>query len=100
MPDDTLLTAAVTQQLHTPEQLATHAERMLRDDKARAVVKEFHKQWLDFDRVHNAGKARTVFPEWSATIADLMEAETGDFVVRTIFDGEGTWDALMTSSSS
>lgn len=100
MPDDTLLTAAVTQQLHTPEQLATHADRMLRDDKARAVVKEFHKQWLDFDRVHNAGKARTVFPEWNATIADLMEAETGDFIVRTIFDGEGTWDALMTSSSS
>ncbi|MDP3236562.1 MAG: DUF1592 domain-containing protein [Myxococcales bacterium] len=100
MPDDTLLTAAVTLQLHTPEQLATQAERMLRDDKARAVVKEFHKQWLDFDRVHNAGKARSVFPEWSATIADLMEAETGDFIVRTVFDGEGTWDALMTSSSS
>ena len=100
MPDDTLLTAAVTLQLHTPEQLATHADRMLRDDKARAVVKEFHKQWLDFDRVHNAGKARTVFPEWSATIADLMEAETGDFIVRTIFEGEGTWDALMTANGA
>lgn len=100
LPDDALLEAAMTDRLHTAEQLATQVERMLRDDRARAMVREFHRQWLDFDRVQNVGKAQSVFPTWSTATADLMEAETGDFVVRTVFDGEGTWDALMTSSSS
>ncbi|MBL8923800.1 MAG: DUF1592 domain-containing protein [Myxococcaceae bacterium] len=100
LPDDALLEAAMTDRLHTPAQLATQVERMLADDRARGMVREFHRQWLDFDRVQNVGKARSVYPAWSTTVADLMEAETGDFVVRTVFDGEGTWDALMTSSSS
>lgn len=100
MPDDALLEAARRGALHTPQELASQAERLLDDPKARATVVDFHQQWLDFDRIHNVGKAAQVFPSWSNDIAALMETETEQFIERVVFDGEGTWDALMTAPYS
>lgn len=97
MPDDALRTAADRGELATPEQVAAQARRMLDDPRARAVVGEFHQQWLDFDRVVNVGKAAQVFPEWSPAIASAMHAETRAFVEHVVFDGEGTFSALLTA---
>lgn len=100
MPDDVLLDAANRGELHTPEQISVQAERMLTNPKARATVVKFHQQWLDFDRIHNVGKAQQVFPSWNTGIATYMEFETQQFVEHVVFDGEGTWDALMTAPYS
>ncbi|MBL8955902.1 MAG: DUF1592 domain-containing protein, partial [Myxococcaceae bacterium] len=52
-PDDALRAAADEGRLSTVEEVAAQAKRMLADAKARAVVGEFHQQWLDFDRIVN-----------------------------------------------
>jgi hypothetical protein len=97
MPDDALLDAATRGELHTAAQVTSQAERLLADPKARATVIDFHQQWLDFDRIHNVGKAQQVFPSWSPGVAALMETETREFIEHVVFDQEGTWDALMTA---
>lgn len=54
MPDERLYELAQAGKLHTPEQLAGEAQRMLADPKAQALVKNFAGQWLqlrDLDRL-------------------------------------------------
>ncbi len=100
MPDEALFAAAAKGELRTKEQVATQAQRMLDVASARAQVVEFHRQWLDFDRIHNVGKSAAMFPTWNDTIPDLMETESKQFIEHVVFDGEGTWDALMTAPYS
>ncbi len=45
-PDDELMAAADARELSTSEQVSAQAARMLADPKARAVVENFHEQWL------------------------------------------------------
>ncbi|MBL8952985.1 MAG: DUF1592 domain-containing protein [Myxococcaceae bacterium] len=96
-PDEALKLAADKGELSTPEQVRAAARRMLLDPRARAVVSEFHQQWLDFDRIANVGKAASVYPRWSTAHAGSMHAETRAFVEHVVFDGEGTYDALLTA---
>jgi hypothetical protein len=99
MPDERLLQAAREGRLQTPDQIEREARRLIADPKARAVVNEFHRQWLDYDRIANVGKDALLFPDWSPAIGALMADETRRFVEGTIFDGEGTLGALLTSPS-
>lgn len=99
-PDEALRDAVARGELSTPAQLSAQAQRMLEDPRARATVVEFHEQWLDFSRVRNVGKAQSVYPTWSADIAALMEQETAGFIEQVVFDGEGTYDALLTAPYS
>ncbi len=100
LPDDALLTAAGKGQLDTPEQVLAQAQRMIDDPRARQMVVQFHQQWLDFDRIEKVGKSAQVYPEWSQAIGASMEGEAAQFVEHVVFDGEGTWDALVTAPYS
>jgi hypothetical protein len=100
MPDEALFAAAAKGELRTKEQVAAQAQRMLEVSQARGQVVEFHRQWLDFDRIHNVGKAEAVFPDWGPAIPELMETESERFIEHVVFDGEGTWDALMSAPYS
>ncbi len=100
MPDAELFDAAEAGELDTNEGVLAQAQRMLNDPKARDAVREFHRQWLDFDRVRNVGKSAGVFPEWSPELAERMVTEAELFVENTVFDGPGTLAALYTSNST
>ena len=100
MPDEALLTTASQGRLGTPDEIGREAKRLLEAPQARETVREFHRQWLDFDRIHNVSKAQSVYPKWNASLPDLMEQETAGFVEHVVFDGEGTWDALLTAPYS
>lgn len=74
-PDDALLDAAEAGQLHTAEQIATQAERMLEEPRAADLASRFFAEswgvhWLDvLDK--NGG----VFDSWSAELLDEFRAE-------------------------
>ena len=46
IPDDTLNTAADNNQLTTPAQILTQAQRMLMSDKARLKIADFHRSYI------------------------------------------------------
>ena len=118
MPDEALFAAAESGELATAEEIERQARRMLDDPKARLAVVHFHHQWLGTDQVLLVAPARRAFgplfglaPEletardddvkWPAVMGPVrhsMKLETELFVERTIFDGAGTFSALMTDN--
>ncbi|MDP6580624.1 MAG: DUF1592 domain-containing protein [Vicinamibacterales bacterium] len=118
MPDEALFAAAETGRLATAEEIERQARRMLDDPKARPAIVHFHHQWLGTDQVLLVAPARRAFgplfglaPEletardddvkWPAVMGPVrhsMKLETELFVEQTIFDGAGTFSALMTDN--
>ncbi len=116
MPDEALLAAAGAGQLDTRAGIETQARRMLDDPWAPPAVVRFHHQWLGTDDVLLVAPARRAFGplfgleprlatardddvEWPAVMGPVrhsMKIETELFVERTVFDGAGTFTALMT----
>jgi hypothetical protein len=101
MPDEALFAKAEAGELETPQQVEAEARRMLEHPNARALVAEFHRQWLDYERVANVTKDAGLFPDWSAEVGALMAEETSMFIEHAIFDdGEGSVTTLLTAPYS
>ena len=116
MPDDELFAAAAAGELSSREQVERQARRMLEDSKARPAVVHFHNQWLGTDDVLRIAPARRAFGprfgiepeletardddvEWPTVLGPVrhsLKLETELFVEQTIFDGDGTFTALLT----
>ena len=116
MPDAELFAAAVAGELATRAGVERQVRRMLDDPKARPAVVHFHNQWLGTDQVLRVAPARRAFgplfgitPEietardddvkWPTIMGPVrhsLKLETELFVEQTVFDGDGTFTALMT----
>ena len=116
MPDEALFAAAEAGGLDTRAGIEAQARRMLDDPRARPAVVRFHHQWLGTGDVLLVAPARRAFGplfgleprlatardddvEWPAVMGPVrhsMKLETELFVERTVFDGAGTFTALMT----
>lgn len=91
-PDDELLAAADADELREPEQLAEQARRLLRDPRARDVVRRFYEELLSL----------VPTPRIDPTVSDLtqdvytaMRGELGAFVEDATFEGAGDFAALF-----
>ena len=91
---------------------------MLDDPKARSAIVRFHHQWLGTDEVLLVAPARRAFGplfgitprlkdaadddlEWPAIMGPMrhsLKLETELFVEQAIFEGAGTFSALMTDN--
>jgi hypothetical protein len=100
MPDETLMAAAAANQLATPAQLEAQARRMLREPRARQAMVDFHRQWLDFDRVLEEPKEPGAFPDWGPELRAAIREEVDRFVAGVMLDGDGTLASLLTSRKS
>ena len=116
MPDAELFAAAEAGELATAGGVERQARRMLDDPKARPAVVHFHHQWLGTEDVLLIAPARRAFGprfgiaprmgeandddiEWPTILGPVRHSlllEAGLFVERTVFDGDGTFTALMT----
>jgi hypothetical protein len=100
MPDDVLLDAAEAGELSTPEELEAQARRMLAMPAARAAMIDFHRQWLDFDRVVGEPKNPAQFPAWSDGLRAAIREEADRFVGSVLFDRDPTVRALLTDRTA
>jgi hypothetical protein len=98
-PDKTLLDVAEAGQLQTPDQISAQVTRLMADPRAHDAVTKFHTEWLNLAVIPTLDKDKTLFPEWTPSLAlDLFnEAET--FVDKT-FWGDSKSDAFFASSGS
>ncbi len=116
MPDDALFGAAEAGRLGTRAEVEQQAQRMLDAPKARPAIVRFHHQWLGTEDVLLVAPARRAFGplfgiepriktasdddlEWPAIMGPVrhsMKYETELFVEQAIFEGDGTFTALMT----
>jgi hypothetical protein len=96
-PDDLLNEAAAKGELSTPEGVLAQAERLLEDPKARRMVQFFFDNLLPVNGLTDQTRDPAQFPSFSAQMGSLMGQETSRFLQHVIFEGEGTWDAILTA---
>jgi hypothetical protein len=99
VPDDALLAAAASDELRTEEQLRAQAARMLKDDRARRVLGNFHRQWLGLDRVlvdEHLVRTPAVDPAWTAA-SQRSAARESQLFVENVLMASGSLRELFTS---
>jgi hypothetical protein len=105
-PDDALLTAAASGELHTTDGLSIQIDRLLADPRARTAVQDFFAQYLDLGRLDRVTRDATAYPQFSPGLLRAMRTEVElvvddlvfrrDTDVRKLFSLERTYvnDAL------
>jgi hypothetical protein len=97
MPDAQLFAAAEANQLQTDAEVETQTRRMLELPRARAVVREFHHQWLELDALPSIAREATDLvadtslfgKDWLASLdrfVDHVYWESGN--VAALFDSK------------
>ena len=100
MPDAELFAAAEADELQTKEQIASQARRMLEDDKARDLVRNFHTQWLLLTHLDTVSKDTEIYPAYDASLRALWKQEIQAFVEHVVLDGDGSLETLLTADFS
>lgn len=96
-PSRELLGAAAHGELANTPGLEKWARALLADPRAREQVGEFALQWTGAQNVLVAEKRPDLYPDWDKSRAALA-TETRSFVQQVVFDGEGTFQGLMTAN--
>ncbi len=99
MPDAELFAAAAEGKLETKEEIEAQARRLLSDDRSKDAVREFHTQWLDYDRIGNITKDPALFPDYSPAIGQMMREEMSAFIDNAVFN-ESSLTTLLTAPYS
>ncbi|HET6585445.1 MAG TPA: DUF1592 domain-containing protein, partial [Nannocystaceae bacterium] len=99
-PDDELLDAASDGELDDAAGVEAHARRLLADERSRATVRDFHRQWLKLADYEDVTKDPETFPDWDPSIGLAAREETQRFIERVVFEMGGGYDELLTSPSS
>ena len=97
MPDDVLFAAAEADELRTKEQISAQATRMLEDEKARDLVRNFHTQWLQLTHLDSVTKDTGVYPAYQSSLRGLWKEEIQTFVEQVVLEGDGSLETLLTA---
>ena len=76
MPDDELFQLAENKRLFDPTILQTQIERMLHDDKAQALSRNFAAQWLNLRNLADVRPNLELFPDFDDALRSAMGQET------------------------
>jgi hypothetical protein len=100
-PDATLMAAASTPSgLDDAAAREMQARRLLKDARAGQMMVEFHRQWLDLDRLAKEPKDPKTYPKYDATLESAIREESDRFVRRVMWQGAGTLNAFLTSTDT
>jgi hypothetical protein len=100
MPDAELFAAAEADELRTKEQIAQQAARMLEDEKARDLIRNFHTQWLLLTHLDAVTKDTGVYAAFRESLRPLWKEEIQRFIEHVILEGDGSLETLLTADFS
>ena len=86
MPDELLRDAAAAGELRTPAGRKRQVDRMLADERARALGDHFATQWLQIRTVTEQRPAESIFPGVDQALLESMDEETRRFFNEMIAD--------------
>src|SRR5690606_6275988 len=96
-PDDLLLEAAANGELDTQDGVRAQAERLLDDPRARRVIEFFFDSYLPIANLTDQARDTELFPTFSPRIGDLQRRETHEFLMKEIFENDGSWRSILTA---
>lgn len=76
IPDDELLAAAERGELHKPRVLEKQVRRMLADDRALNLVRNFGEQWLHLRNLDSVTPDLRLFPDFDDNLRQAFRRET------------------------
>jgi hypothetical protein len=92
IPDAALFDAAARGELHTTDGRMKAARRMIDDPRSKQALEEFFDEWLRFDRVENAVKARAA--DFTPEVAAAMAEETRTLLQYLVWNDKNFMEAL------
>jgi hypothetical protein len=96
MPDDELLQLADNKTLLDSAVIRAQIQRMLLDEKADALSRNFAAQWLNLRNLADVRPNRDVFPDFDSDLRSAMARET-EMLFRTIVKEDRTIDDFLTA---
>ena len=96
LPDDELFQLAKQKQLTKPDVLKRQVRRMLKDDKADALVANFAAQWLNLRNLEEVNPNTDVFKGFDRRLKDDMRRET-ELLFSTIMKEDRSVEDLLTA---
>ncbi len=100
IPDDALLDAAASGGLTTREQIATQANRLLADPRARLATGVFYAQWLGSQLLTTTTKDATLYPEFDEALRSAMREESRRFIDYIVWEGDAHASTLLNAPFS
>jgi hypothetical protein len=97
MPDDTLMAAADTDKLTTPDAIAEQAARLLASPRADETLGDFITQWLELGPLRDVIKDAANYPAWRPELRDSMRAETVAFARDVLRGSSPSFATLLTA---
>jgi hypothetical protein len=94
LPDDELYGLAARGELGRGDHLAKQARRMLRDEKARALVGGFVAQWLQVRGLKRVAPDPVLFPDFDEPLREAMIGETSRFAEAIIREDRSVLEFL------
>lgn len=94
LPDEELLHLASRNRLREAAVLESQVQRMLRDQKSLALVRNFAAQWLQFRNLELAQPDVVRFPEFEESLRRSMLGETEHFLEHLIRADRSVLDIL------
>lgn len=95
LPDAELAKLAAQGGLHTREEVAQQANRMLGDPRARAKLQAFLQHWLQMDRVEEVAKDDKLFPGFTPEIVADLRTSLNLFLADAVWNGPGDQRTLL-----
>lgn len=105
MPDNELWQAALDGSLSTPEVYEAQVERLFDDERTRATIEEFYREWLKLENLPRLDQANDVpvFQAFagdelpSSTLHESMNREVIDLLSYLSFDQSSGFEELLTT---
>jgi hypothetical protein len=98
-PDAQLSQLADSGQLTPGPAFAQEARRLLADDRAKAMLDDFHTYWLRLEEYDKAVRDAAAYPAFAA-LRDPMREEMRRFVSYVFSEGDGRLETLLTAPYS
>ncbi len=98
MPDPTLFEAAKQGKLSSAAEVREQALRLLTDDRARQIVRQFHGSLFGLSGLDYLNKSVESFPQFTPDLGPLFRRETETFLDHAIWQGDSKFETLLTAN--
>jgi len=96
-PDDELLTAAETGQLHSDDGLALQADRLLASPRLERGMRAFFRDFLGMEAFEHLQKDKLVYPAFNQAVTEAAEEQILRLVMHHLVASDGDYRDLFTT---
>jgi hypothetical protein len=96
IPDDELRNLAATEELRRPEVLEAQVRRMIADDRANEMLRNFAGQWLYLRNLEAVIPDMRLYPDFDDNLRQAFRTETEMFVESIVRENRSVLDLIHT----